>query len=276
MPVTTNSAGPILTPAQIEDLFLLPVLARSVAGRVCDVIRSTSPTVTVPRITSTPSAEWVEELQEIPVSDASFDAVTITPKKVAGLVIVSSEARDDTAGDLFRIIGDRLVDHSAYKTDQALFTTQAAPAPAGIAALAGVTTATATGDYALPDVAVDVAARAADQGAPITAWVANPATRTGLGTIKTGDGGPYLFTPGPDGEYALQGAPLIVSSLIPEGTVWAIPKTRLLMVIKPSTEADIDISEHSYFTRDGVAVRSKMRVGFGCIDPSAITKITLG
>lgn len=273
--VTTATAGPILRPAEIEDLFILPVLARGIAGQACDVIRTAAPVVTIPMMTATPTAAWVAELAEIPTSEASFAEVSIVPKKVAGLVPISEETTQDSARDVFKLIGDRLIEHTAFRVDEALFTAQPAPAPTGLAALTGVATAEAENALALVDTFVGLAATAEDRGAPITAWVMNPATRTALATIKAFNGSAAYLLDNAQGRRTIEGAPILCTSLVPEGTVWAIPKTRLAMVVHPAADADIDVSEHALFTRDGWMVRSRMRVGFGCTDPTALTKITV-
>lgn len=273
--VTTATAGPILRPAEIEDLFILPVLARGIAGQACDVIRTAAPVVTIPMMTTTPTAAWVSELAEIPTSEASFAEVSIVPKKVAGLVPISEETTQDSARDVFKLIGDRLIEHTAFRVDEALFTAQPAPAPTGLAALTDVATATAENPLSLVDTFVGLAATAEDRGAPISSWVMNPATRTELATLKAYTGSSAYLLDSTQGRRTIEGAPILTTSLVPAGTVWAIPKTRLVMVVHPAADADIDVSEHALFTRDGWMIRSRMRVGFGCTDPAAITKITV-
>lgn len=273
--VTTSTAGPILRPAEIEELFILPVLARGIAGQACDVIRTAAPVVTVPRMTTTPTAAWVSELEEIPLSEAAFDEVSIVPKKVAGLVPLSSETTQDTAKDVFKIVGDRLVEHTAFKVDQALFTAQPAPAPTGLAALTGVATAEAENVLELIDTFVGIAATAEDRGAPVSSWAMHPETRTQLATVKAFNGSAAYLLDAGQGRRTIEGAPILTTSLVPEGTVWAIPRTRLHMVVHPADEADVAVSEHALWSRDGWMIRSRMRVGFGCTDPTALTKITL-
>lgn len=274
---TTSSAKPILAQSQIDDLFVLPVLARSIAGRVCQIIQTSAPRLVVPRITSVPSAAWVGELQEIPTSDAAFDEVSIIPSKVAGLVPISAELKEDSAEDVLRLMGDRLVADTVYKIDQALFTTQPAPAPPGIADLPGVTTSTVADTTALLDEFVAVSAHASDRGASIAAWVVSPAIRTRLLQIKALTAGlAYLIdTTDADGNPMFAGAPILSTPLIPDGTVWAVPRDRIIFMVHPSQETDITASDAPLFGRDGWMVRSRLRAGFGCTDEAALTKITV-
>lgn len=281
--VTTISAQPLLTPAQVEDLFVRPVLTQSIAGRVSTVIRTASKWVTIPMMTSGPMASWVEELQEIPTSDASFSSLTITPSKVAGLVPMSNEADDDSNGDAVELIGDRLTLDTVRALDQAFLTTVAAPAPQGIATLptttgqAGSVTVINGGNnvFTTLDAFVKAVADADDRQTPITAWVMHPDTRTKLALIKaaTGSNTYLLSDANTQPTYrTIEGAPVITSSYVPVDVVWGIPASRCVMVVRK--DVAVEVSPHSLWSRDGLSIRSKMRVGFGFTDPSAIVKIT--
>ena len=58
MTLTTGTAGPLLTPEQVEGLLVLPVLAASVALNplVSTVVRLTGSTYRIPKVTADPSA----------------------------------------------------------------------------------------------------------------------------------------------------------------------------------------------------------------------------
>lgn len=280
--VTTTSAQPLLTPAQVESLFVQPMLAQSIAGRVCTVIRTESKWVTIPRMTSGPTASWVEELQEIPTSDASFDSITINLGKLAGLVPVSNEADADSGGEVGQIIGDRLVLDSVRGVDAAFLTQLPAPAPQGLASLPvtgnGAVTVVngGTNVFTTLDTFVGAVADAEDRQAPITAWIMSPATRTKLATIKAANGSnTYLLTdsdPTRPSYRTIEGIPVYTSAAIPNGTVWGIPGSRAVMVLRNRVE--VEVSEHALWSRDGFSIRSKARLGFGFTDPSSLIKIT--
>lgn len=63
MTLTTGTAGSLLTPEQVEDLFTKPVLAASVAlNPLCSrVLRPTAPSVRLPAVTADPTVAWVAE-----------------------------------------------------------------------------------------------------------------------------------------------------------------------------------------------------------------------
>ena len=63
MTLTTGTAGPLLTPEQVESLLIKPVLAAWVAlNPLCSrVLRPTAPSVRLPAVTADPTAAWVAE-----------------------------------------------------------------------------------------------------------------------------------------------------------------------------------------------------------------------
>jgi hypothetical protein len=87
----TVTASPILRPEDVDALLIVPALAASVAGEVSRVVRTSSQTFRVPRVTADPSASWVGEGAEIPLSNPTLDEVDVTPSKVAGLTVITNE-----------------------------------------------------------------------------------------------------------------------------------------------------------------------------------------
>lgn len=277
MPVTTSTATPILQPAEVEKLYQLPVTQRSIAARVCKIVTSMSGTVVAPRITSTPSAAWVDEMAEIPTSEEHYDNLTIVVRKVAALVPVSSEIASRAAVDILHLVGEHLIDATAARLDEAFMTTQPAPAPQLLSTLTGHATVTVPDVPHILDAWVATTVTAADRGNRIAAWLVNPAVRTQLATVKAMTTSlQYLLTDvDQNGDPLFQGAPIIGSSHIPAGVAWAIPENRVIMAVAPPTPADVDISEHAMFSRDALVVRARFHTGFGCIDPAAVTKYTI-
>ncbi len=74
------------TPEQVESLLIKPVLAAFVAlNPLCSrVLRPTAPSVRLPAVTADPTAAWVAEGAEIPVSDLQTAEVDVVTRKVAG------------------------------------------------------------------------------------------------------------------------------------------------------------------------------------------------
>lgn len=70
----------------------------------------------------------------------------------------------------------------------------------------------------------------------------------------------------------IAGVPLLVSPSVAADTIWAIPRDHVLFVIRQDASVVTDSSV--FFTKDSVAVRATIRVGFAYSYPLAITKIS--
>ena len=71
----------------------------------------------MPRVTADPAAAWTAEGAEIAVTDATLDEIVVTPKKLAGLVVVSNELASDSSPAALGVVGDGLVRDLRRKID---------------------------------------------------------------------------------------------------------------------------------------------------------------
>ena len=121
MSMNTSNLSAI-SPDQIEQLVVQPVQANSSTALQAGTLVTTDATRTkIPRVTQDPSASWVAEGEEIGTSDPAVDDITVTPEKLAGLVVVSTEAAEDTSPAAADMIGDGLARDIAKKLDAAFF-----------------------------------------------------------------------------------------------------------------------------------------------------------
>lgn len=278
---TRETAAPLLRPDQIADLLILPTLAASVAAQAASVVHIGSSSLRIPRVKQDPSAAWVSEGEEIPASDAVLDEIEVTPKKLAGLTIISSELAADSSPEATRSIGAGLVRDLARKLDAAFLGTNAGNAnqATGLQDVAGVTeiATTATGDYVAPELLVQAISATEQQGTTITAWIAHPNDVAELSTIRTviGTNFPPIVGIGDTapGQRSIYGIRLLSSPHVTAGTIWGIPGDRVNLVVRKNAEVTTDKS--AFFTSDRVAVRAIMRAEFAYPHPEAITKITL-
>jgi predicted phage gp36 major capsid-like protein len=109
---------PILGPEQVTELVIRPLIANSIAGQVLSLVNTGAPQYRVPIVAADPSAAWVAEGQEIPASDADIDELIVTPKKLAGLSIISSELAADSSPAAQQVVGDGLVRDLVRKLDR--------------------------------------------------------------------------------------------------------------------------------------------------------------
>lgn len=267
-----------ISPDQIEQLVVQPVEANSVALQAATLVTTGATKTKIPRVTSDPSASWVEEGEEIGTSDPTVDDITISPEKLAGLVVVSNEAADDTSPAAADMIGDGLARDIAKKLDVAFFGSSPSGSvqPEGLEDLDGVTEIEAGAAWADLDPFAAAMSNAEGHGLAVSHFVANPADALALSQLKESSSSirPLL---GADATSAtrrlIQGVPLLVSSAVTQGTIWGIPQQRAVIVRRKDVDLDVDTS--AYFTSYRTAVRAVMRVGFGFTDPAAIQKVLL-
>lgn len=277
MATTTTTHGPILTPEQIATLIIKPLVANSVAGQALTEVTTGSHDYRIPIVAADPSASWVAEGGEIPVTDSDVDEVTVTPKKLAGLSVITKELADDSTPDAQKAVGDGLVRDLTRKLDQALFSsTPITNGPAvTLGQLSGISTISAGSSFSSIDPFSDAQFAAADAHATIDTWVTSPTTAAALAKLKkaTGSLEPLL---GNDvtvpGRRTILGSPILASPAAPNNVVWGIPRSYAYLVIRTGSEVETDKSV--FFTSDRIAVRAKVRAAFGFPHPAAIVKIS--
>lgn len=271
---TDNVAG--LLPDQIGALVVQPVERESVAAQVSTVVTTGSHRYRIPLVLGDPSAAWVAEGAEIAPTDASVDELEVIPPKLAGLTIISRELAEDSSPAAQQVVGDGLARDIARKLDTAYFSSIAAPAPDGLADLAGVSTVAAGTAWADADSFAEAIFEAESVGATLTAFVANPADALTLVTLKSAAGSnqPLLgVDPSVAPKRSIQGVPLWTSPYVAAGTVWGVPADRVQVVMRDDVRLEVDRS--AFFTSDRVAVKVTMRVGFAFPHPAAVVKVSL-
>lgn len=276
MTMTRSNGAALLTPEQVAELLVQPIITESVAAQVATVVTTTASSFRVPAVQEDPSASWVAEGEEIPVSDAVLAEAVADFHKLAGLVIVTNELAADSSPQAAAAIGDGLARDMARKLDEAWFGNLAAPAPKGLAGLAGVSTVAAGASITNTDPFVEAIAAADTVGAVLTSFVVNPADALALAKVKkaTGSNEPLMSTdPSTPTRRVVSGLPLFTTPAVAEGTLWGIAQSRAYLVIREDAEIEADPSP--YFTSDRTAVRGKTRVGFAFPHPAALVKIAL-
>ncbi|MFF7230591.1 phage major capsid protein [Streptomyces sioyaensis] len=273
---TTAPGAHAFTPDDYADLIIRPVQDAAVAFQVATPVTTSATRMNVPIVEEDAGAAWLNEGDEIPADDAALGEDVAVPSKVAGLTVVSSELAEDSSPDAQQIVGQGLARSIARQVDAALFGNLPRPAPRGLEALPGVTTVAAPKKWANLDPFEEAISLAATEGATLTAFVAHPRDALALALLKqqAGSNVPLL---GPDPTQPtrkiLSGVPLYVSRAVMPGTVWGLPKDRVLAITR--RDVKVDVSADAFFTSDRVAVRGTMRATFSYPHPAAITKVTL-
>ncbi|KLU10627.1 phage major capsid protein [Kocuria sp. SM24M-10] len=275
MSTNTSTAPRAWLPEDVLSLVVQPVGEESIAARA-GAYRTglTGNALRVPLVTADPTAAWVGEGEEIPVSQNELDEAEAAYRKLAGLSVVSTELADDTDPDAAQEIGRGLVRDIARKLDHALFNDAGAKAPAGLATLAGVSSVAAPVELTNLDPYISAKFKAAAVGAQLAAFVLSPNDAEELALLKeSSTSAKRLLTDNAaqPGAMVLDGVPVLTSPAVADGTSWALPQNRVIVGVRK--DASVEADRSAFFTSDRVAIRATMRVAFAFPHPAAIVKI---
>lgn len=147
--------------------------------------------VSIPIITGDPTAAWVDETEEKPVSRGTLDNKTITPYTLAVIEPFSNQFRRDLPA-LYSELVRRLPGALGKVFDQTVFGTTAAPG-ANFDNLSTSPTLTVDGTNTFADLAAVLNAIAA-QGQQLTDWVVAPALHALMLTAVDSLGRPFFIS----------------------------------------------------------------------------------
>ena len=276
---TSNTVSGIL-PGQWGPLLVEPVQQAAVAldPRVATLLTTGAHQFHVPIITQDASASWVNEGAEISPSDAVFSEVVVTPAKVAGLSIVSSELANDSNPAAAQLVGQGLARSIAGQIDAAFFGNLSTPAPSGLGSLTlpSANTIVAGVNPSNLDSFASAIAIAEMDATTITSFVCHPTDAGTLSKIKVGTGyaTPLLGVDASNGtSRQVLGVPLVVTPRITPGIVWGLCASRNYVILR--TDAEVVSDQSVYFTSDRVALRGTMRLGLAFPDVNSVVKIKL-
>jgi HK97 family phage major capsid protein len=276
MTINTTSGSAILTPEQVQQLVIQPLMRQSVAMQVSTVVQTSSHSTRFPIVQSDPTTAWTAEGAEINISDADLDELEVIPRKLAGLTVVSNELVNDSDPSALEVVGAGLVRDLQVRLDAAYFGTTVANGPNGIEST-GYQLINGGSAFTNLDAFAKAQSKAETAGAQVTAWVAHPTTLLTLSQVKIGTDFnlPLL---GPDATSAtgrsILGAPAYWSPAVGEGEVWGVPKAKVFVVIRNDTSVVTDSS--AFFSSDRTAVRCTLRIGFAFPHVQAIVKVGMG
>ena len=263
-PISREEVGPLL---------IQPVQRESVAFATSTTVSTSGYSFRIPLVEGDPTATWVAEGSDIPLSDADLGELTVIPSKVAGLSVISRELAEDSSPAAAEVVGNGLARNIAVKVDAAWFGALAAPAPSGLGAVSGVQTA--VGAFTNTDPFATAISLAEQVGATLTTFATDPATALTLSKLKeqSGSNKPLLGSDATAaGQRRILGVELVTSPAITAGTIWAYDRSRVWTVLRDDVTLDVDKSR--YFESDRVGIRATMRIGFAFGHPASIIKIT--
>lgn len=274
MPLYTNNAAGILTPEEVGSLVVQPVERASVAMQIATVVQTNSGEFRIPIVTNDAIAAWTPEGSDITPSDAGVDEITVKPDKLAALSIISNELANDSSPAAKELVGASIGRDLARKVDAAFFALSTLNGPDGIESITYQSTTTTT--LTNTDAFAEAISLAENEGATVTAFVANSATVLALSKVKreTGSNEP-LLQPDPTLPTRRQilGVPLwsVPDTVVPDDVVWAIDGTRVFVILRQ--DVDLRVDESRYFESDRLGIRATMRIGFGFPHEAAVVCI---
>lgn len=263
-----------ILPDDLGPLIVQPVRRKSVALRVASVVTTISHEYRVPVLEGDGGAAWVAEGAEIPLTDAEMDEIVVVPSKVAGLRAISRELAEDSAPSAQSIVGEAVAQSIANAVDASFFGSTVANGPSGLLSVTGVQTVDTGGTIANTDPFAEALSLSENEGAAVTAFVANPATVLQLAKVKkqTGSNEPLLgYDASQPTQRQVLGVPLIPCPAVAVGDVWAIPQAKVLVVLRDDVRLDVDRSR--YFETDRIGIKATMRVGVAFPHAAAIVRL---
>ena len=164
--ITTAADGGNLVPDPLSDALINLLESYGVARQACQRVVMSADTWTVPKVTAHAQIYYPAEAAAITESDLSFGQVSMTAKKLAALVKMSTEITEDSIVDILNVVVESIAYSISIEEDKNLFN--------GVAG--GVNTTGIKGDASVDDTNVaslgalaltDLTACAAGIGNPI-------------------------------------------------------------------------------------------------------------
>lgn len=247
--------------------------------------------LTVPSITAGAAVAWVAEGGTISPTDLTATTLTATPRKVAGLTVLSNEVIADSIPALLDVAARDLLGQVGRALDLAIFegTGSANNQPTGLKSVSGIseiglaTNGAVPSDLATTKIADAIGTLQSDN-ANATALVLHPRTLSTLRKLVDSTGRPLLvspMTPGSAIAGELFGVPVYVSSQLSitetQGTstdcssIYVVQADQIVLVMREDARVEVDRSR--LFHTDQSEVRVIMRADVVVPNAKAICRI---
>ena len=272
MAVLNSNLAAAWTPEDYGKLVDLVLAEKSIAFQSGTLITTSNESIRFPMLTADPAVGWYAENTQISLTDPSTTELVVTPKKVAGLNQISTEAAQDTNPAVANQVAQSLARSVAKKVDAAYFGNTVSNGPSGLLSLSGINvvdTGTVTLDSLDPFHEAKAAALA--DNATLTHFILAPDVALTLAKAKEQSGSnKSLFENIADG-VTLAGVKVLVSTDVAAGNAWGVDSSQILVVQRTGTT--VVTSTDAAFDYDAVQVRATARVGFGFANPAGVVRL---
>lgn len=255
---------------EVAELLDATVKAKSVAAQISTVFQTNRPSVDFPLFVIPVTASFIDELDDLPLSNADTGSVNVVAYKVAGATQVSSETLSDMNPDIQNQIGNSISDQIVWSLDTAVLGNTTADGPSGLLSLAYNTVAAGTA-LANTDPFVEAVYEARSANGNLTHFVVSPATAQALSLLKDEAGSARnLLDFQQDGSILVAGVRLLVSSLVDAGTVgWGVDAALARLVQRAGTS----VTRTYVPQNDSYFISGVSRYGWGHLRPGVVQRI---
>lgn len=285
MSVSTANATE-LTQEQVAKILVQPLAEKSVFLAAGPRIFDTAGPLRIPKAGGPVDPDWTGENELITEKDVAFDEIQLLPSTMKSLKVItrySNELARQSVVALDQAIKDRLVNGVADKLDAQLLSAggDGVTTPKGLFAYSGIQTLAVGGALTLDHLLTAWGmALSANVNMAALKWVMQPGDFVSLRKVKDTTGG-YLLQPDPtaDGVFRLWGAPVIVSSRVPNTTGGTVTGRAALVdfsqiAVARDLAPSVKILTERYADYDQQAIRVVARYDAAPLNPKAIVALT--
>ena len=282
--ITTAADGGNLVPDPLSDALINLLESYGVARQACQRVVMSADTWTVPKVTAHAQIYYPAEAAAITESDLSFGQVSMTAKKLAALVKMSTEITEDSIVDIMNVVVESIAYSISIEEDKNLFN--------GVAG--GVNTAGIKGDASVDDTNVaslgalaltDLTACAAGIGNPIIGaqneWYMSPVVfHSQVRDLLNAAGGNAIQDLEGGQRPLLLGYPVNLVSCLPaapaSGDLVAVfGDLRLGAYFGDRRALNFKTLNELYMENDQIGVVATERIDIKVANPEVLSKITI-
>lgn len=278
MAVSTVTASE-LTQEQVAKILVQPLAEKSVFLSAGPRLFDTAGPLRIPMAGAAVDPDWTGENELITEKDVDFDEMGLLPSTMKSLKVItrySNELARQPVISLDQAIKDRLVNGVADKLDAQLLgaTGDGITTPKGLFGYSGIQSLPVTAPLTLDDLLTAWGmALAANVNMSGLRWVLRPADFVALRKVKDSTDNYILNAdPSADAVFRLFGAPVSVSSRVPDGSAGLVDFSQIAVArdLAPS----VKILTERYADYDQQAIRVVARYDAAPMNPEAVVAIT--
>ncbi len=280
----TDNKGGFAVPSVLSNQLINLVEEAGVARQYCQRIVMSSDNWSVPKVTAQASISYPSEGSALGESDVTFSQVSLSAKKMAALVKMSTEISEDAVISMVDTITQSLALSMATAEDDNLFNGVASAINAnGIAGDASVddTNVASAGALAL----TDLTACATGIGNPIrgasNAWYINPVVYHGqIRDLVNAAGGNTIQILEGGQQQSLLGYPVVLTNILPSAPasgelVAVFGDLRLGCYFGDRRSLNFKVLSELFAANDQVAIQCTQRIDLAVANPEVLAKITV-